>query len=167
MFFRGGDVEKTKRSSFSSRFERGCGGSRSTLVKRLWNEFELTDELEAVDVEFVEKMLRASYWAADRPIQAIKESIEKSVNFSAFFGGNQVGYARVVSDYVTFAWIADVVVDPDFQGKGIGKWLMECVLEHPAVRDTTQKVLRTLDAHGLYARFGFKVAECMTKKESH
>jgi GNAT superfamily N-acetyltransferase len=130
------------------------------------NGLILTDDLEAVDLDFVEEMLRGSYWAASRPRSDIERSVAASLNFAVLADGEQVGYARVVTDSVTFAWIGDVVVSPDFRGRGIGKWIVECLLEHPAVAPTTQKLLKTRDAHGLYRQFGFEIAECMVKKTS-
>ena len=75
--------------------------------------FILTDDIEAVETDFVESMLRTSYWASGRPRSIIEESIKNSINFSLLDGLKQIGYARVVSDLVTFAWIADVVVSPE------------------------------------------------------
>jgi len=128
------------------------------------NEYSMNNDPQAVDVEFVESMLRTSYWAPHRERTIIERSLETSVPFSVFHGTRQIGFARVVSDLVTFAWIADVIVDPRYRSKGIGKWLMDCVMEHPAVAATSQQLLRTADAHELYARYGFEVAECMARK---
>lgn len=128
------------------------------------NEFVINDDPASVDVDFVESMLRTSYWAPRRERSVIESTLHTSVPFSAFHGDRQVGFARVVSDNLTFAWIADVIVDPDYRGKGIGKWLMECIMEHPAVAMTSQQLLRTDDAHEFYAQFGFNVSECMARK---
>lgn len=128
------------------------------------NELILTDDLEAVDLDFVEAMLRESYWASTRPRSDIERSVAASLNFVVLADGRQVGYARVVTDAVTFAWIADVIVAPEVRGRGIGKWIMECLLAHPAVAPTTQKLLKTRDAHGLYRQYGFEIDECMVKK---
>lgn len=130
------------------------------------DQFTLTDDPTAIDVDFVESMLRSSYWAADRPRSVIEASIDRSVNFIVLHDDHQVGYARVVTDGTTFAWIADVVVAPEMRGRGLGKWLMECILDHPSIKSTTQKMLRTRDAHGLYRRFGFEVAACMNRRDS-
>lgn len=127
-------------------------------------DLHLTDDPDVVDVHFVESMLRTSYWAADRPRAAIEASIRTSVPVSLFRDGQQVGFARIVSDWVTFAWIADVVVDPSERGRGLGRRLMRFVMDHPSVSGTTQQLLRTHDAHGLYERYGFEVAECMARR---
>jgi GNAT superfamily N-acetyltransferase len=128
------------------------------------NELSMTDDPLAVDVDFVERMLRTSYWAPRRERSVIERSLQTSVPLSVFHADRQIGFARIVSDLVTFAWIADVIVDPQYRGRGIGKWMMECIMEHPAVAGTSQQLLRTTDAHGLYARYGFENAECMARK---
>lgn len=133
-------------------------------MNRSKGEFLISDDPLAVDVDFVERMLRTSYWAPNRARSVIERSLEASVPLSVFHRGRQVAFARIVSDLVTFAWIADVIVDPQYRGRGIGKWMMECIMEHPAVAGTSQQLLRTTDAHGLYARYGFEIAECMTRK---
>lgn len=124
----------------------------------------LTDDSEAVDIDFVESMLRTSYWAADRPRAVIKASVKNSVSFSMFYNKEQIGFARVVSDAVTFAWIGDVIIAPNFRRRGLGKWMMQCILEHPSIRVAGQQLLKTKDAHGLYQRFGFEQSDCMTRK---
>jgi GNAT superfamily N-acetyltransferase len=128
------------------------------------NELSMTDDPLAVDVDFVERMLRTSYWAPRRERSVIERSLQTSVPLSVFHADRQIGFARIVSDLVTFAWIADVMVDPQYRGRGIGKWMMECIMEHPAVVDTSQQLLRTTDAHDLYAKYGFEIAECMARK---
>jgi len=128
------------------------------------NELSMTDDPLAVDVDFVERMLRTSYWAPRRERSVIERSLQTSVPLSVFHADRQIGFARIVSDLVTFAWIADVIVDPQYRGRGIGKWMMECIMEHPAVVGTSQQLLRTTDAHGLYARYGFENAECMARR---
>jgi GNAT superfamily N-acetyltransferase len=133
-------------------------------MKWFKSDFSISDDPAAVDVDFVERMLRTSYWASRRERSVIERSLQTSVPLSVFHGGRQVAFARIVSDLVTFAWIADVIVDPQYRGRGIGTWLMERVMEHPAVVGTSQQLLRTNDAHGLYAKYGFENAECMARK---
>ena len=109
-------------------------------------------------------MLRTTYWVAEGPRSVIEAAARSSHNFSMRDRDRQVAYARVVSDGCTFAWIADVIVAPEVRGRGLGVWLMECVMEHPSVAGTTQQLLRTQDAHGLYRRFGFEVCECKVRR---
>ncbi|MBT3390698.1 MAG: GNAT family N-acetyltransferase [Chloroflexi bacterium] len=126
--------------------------------------FIISDAHSAVDLDFVEAMLRSNYWAPDRPRPVIEAAIRGSIPFSLFDGEQSVGFARAVTDRATFAWIADVMIAPAYRGQGLGKWLIQCVLEHPAIASTATQLLRTRDAHGLYTKFGFEVVESMGRK---
>ncbi len=123
-------------------------------------EFWLTDDQSVVDMEFVGESLRTTYWAKVRPQDIVEESVRASVMLSLFDRDRPVGFTRIVSDFVTFAWICDVFVHADYRGRKLGEWMFVCALEHPAA-DVTQKLLATLDAHGLYEKFGFQRCECM------
>ncbi len=125
--------------------------------------FSIFNERDLVDLNFVEAMLRSNYWAPTRPREVIAASIQGSIPLSLFDGEQQIGFARTVTDSATFAWIADVMVAPEYRGRGLGRWLIECILEHPAVVPTAQQVLRTRDAHELYTKFGFEIGECMSR----
>jgi GNAT superfamily N-acetyltransferase len=96
-----------------------------------------------------------SYWAKGRSIETIRRSVEHSLPFGIYKDDRQVGFARVVTDYATFAWIADVFVLEEFRGHGLSKWLMEVILAHPRLQGFRRWVLATKDAHGLYRQFGF------------
>lgn len=127
------------------------------------NEYDITDNPSRVDIDAVCNLLSTTYWASDRPKELVRKSIENSICFSVLYSGRQVGFARVVTDRAVFAWIADVIVAPAHRGKGLGKFLIECIQNHPDVPESTQ-LLKTKDAHGLYERFGFESGECMFKK---
>ncbi len=86
----------------------------------------------------------------------MERSIEHSLNFALLHGRDQVGFARVVTDYATFAWLADVFVLDEHRGRGLGRWLVETALSHPDLQGLRRWILATGDAHGLYARFGFR-----------
>ena len=129
------------------------------------SQLRITDARDGVDVDFVERMLRGSYWAAERTREAIETSIACSIPFSIFEGDRQVAFARVLTDRSTFAWIADVIVDPETRGRGLGKQLVQSLLVHPDVAPAQQKLLRTKDAHGLYAQYGFEDMDCMTRRD--
>lgn len=137
---------------------------QAAIMKLTKGDYEITDERTRVDIDFVERMLRQSYWAPTRTRRRIQQSIAHSLCFSVIQEETQVGFARVVTDEYTFAWIADVVIDADHRGRGLGKWLMEVVLAHPKVRDTSQQLLRTDDAHALYERYGFERSECLSRR---
>jgi GNAT superfamily N-acetyltransferase len=100
-----------------------------------------------------------SYWARGRSEEIIVRAIENSLPFGLYRSGAQVGFARVVTDWATFAWIADVYVLESDRGQGLGKALVDAVLEHPAVRGLPRVMLATADAHGLYAEYGFEALE--------
>ena len=97
----------------------------------------------------------SSYWATGRPLAVVRRGIENSLPFGVFKGTEQAGFARVVTDYATFAWLADVFVLPEFQGQGLGTWLIGAIVAHPRLQGLRRWVLATKDAHGLYAQFGF------------
>jgi GNAT superfamily N-acetyltransferase len=128
-------------------------------------ECRLTDDPGRLDFEAVYAMLRATYWAADRSRETMREAIRFSVCLNLWRGGRQIGFCRAVTDHATFAWLADVVVDPEWRGRGLGKWMVERLLEHPAVKTRTQ-VLATRDAHSLYERYGFVRTEFLRRGPS-
>ncbi|ODB34392.1 acetyltransferase [Pseudoalteromonas sp. BMB] len=113
------------------------------------------DDVERVDLPKVKELLSISYWASERTIDVIEKSVENSECFSLYDGEIQIGFARVVSDFSTFGYIADVIVDPDYRGQGLGKWLVETVVNDPRWKGKFL-MLATDDAHGLYQKHGFK-----------
>ncbi len=100
-----------------------------------------------------------SYWAKGVPLETVNRSIEHSLCFGMYRAGKQIGFARVVTDYATFAWLADVFIDEEQRGRGLGKKLVPAILAHPQLQGLRRFLLGTRDAHGLYARFGFKPLE--------
>ncbi len=118
---------------------------------------EISTDPARLDRELVHRFLsEESYWARGRTREQGERIIGRSLCFGAYAdGGRQVGHARVVTDGVTFGYIADLFVVPEARGRGIGKALMAAILEHPEVRDVTRLTLVTADAHGLYEGFGF------------
>lgn len=114
----------------------------------------LSDDREKLQLNAVFSLLRSSYWAADRSSEAIEVSIANSVCFSLFCGGIQVGFARVVTDFASVAYIADLIIHPDHRSKGIGEWMFGVIVNDPRWRSKFQ-FLVTDDAHGLYEKFGF------------
>jgi GNAT superfamily N-acetyltransferase len=98
---------------------------------------------------------RESYWANKRTREQTVRGIESSLCFGVFYGGKQIGFARVISDLATFAYLGDVFILKQFRGQGLSKWLMETVVSHPDLQGLRRWVLATKDAHGLYEQFGF------------
>ncbi|NJC47857.1 GNAT family acetyltransferase [Xanthomonas arboricola pv. fragariae] len=114
-----------------------------------------TDHSE-LDVALVHRYLaQHSSWARDIPLAVVQRSIANSLCFGGFLQGGQVAFARVVSDYATVAYLGDVFVLPEHQGKGYGKAMMDAVMAHPDLQGLRRFSLATSDAHGLYARYGF------------
>ena len=97
-----------------------------------------------------------SYWAKDIPVETVNRSIEHSLCFGVYHAGKQIGFARVVTDCATFAWLADVFIDESQRAQGLGKKLVPVILAHPQLQGLRRFMLGTRDAHGLYARYGFK-----------
>ncbi len=125
--------------------------------ERKLGRFELTTDKNRMQLDVIYRFLQKSYWANKRSLEAIRKSIEYSLPFGIFDGDKQIGFARVITDYSTFAWIADVYIDEEYRGQGLSKWLMESMLTHPELQDLRRWVLATKDAHSLYNQFGFKL----------
>ncbi len=120
------------------------------------NEYEISTDKKRLDPEFIHDYLaNRSYWAKDIPLEVVKRSIEHSLCFGVYHRAVQVGFARVITDYATFAYLADVFVVEAHRGAGLGKWLVETVLDHPSMACLRMIALGTRDAHGLYERYGF------------
>lgn len=125
-------------------------------------EYLLSDDKSRLDLDGIMELLRTSYWANDRPREVMQRAIENSVCFGLFHRGQQVGFARGVTDRATFTWVCDVIIRAEHRGQGLGKWMMQCYLEHPDLQ-TISHHLRTKDAHGLYEPFGFKPIDAMRR----
>ncbi len=117
--------------------------------------YTITTDPERIDREAVGSFLAASYWASDRPPEVIERSLEHSLAFALLQDGRQVGLARVVTDYATFAWLCDVFIDPGHRGLGLGEWLIAVVTGHPQLARVRTWLLASRDSRELYARFGF------------
>jgi GNAT superfamily N-acetyltransferase len=120
------------------------------------DEYLITTDRSRLDVALIHKFLsNESYWAGERSIEVVKRSIDNSLCFGIYRKTQQVGFARVVTDFATFAWLADVFLLSEHRGHGLAKWLMEVILAHPELQGFRRWVLATKDAHSLYAQFGF------------
>ena len=120
------------------------------------DDYSISTDRSRLDLDLIHNYLsNESYWATGRGREVVERSIENSLAFGIYKGDQQVGFARIVTDYATFAWVADVFVLPDHRGIGLSKWLMEVIIEHPQLQAFRRWVLSTKDAHGLYERFGF------------
>lgn len=119
------------------------------------SEITVNTDKTKLDMMFIQRFLKEeSHWASNRSPETVKRSIENSLCFGAYIKDKQVGFARVVTDYSTFSWLCDVLTDPKHRGKGVGKQLVEAVVNHESLRKTGLIILATRDAHGLYSRYG-------------
>ena len=119
---------------------------------------EIEGGLERLDVEFIYELLRQTHWARNRPRDVFNLALKHSLCFGAYEGKRQVGFARVVTDHATFGYLMDMIVDPAWRGRGIGRSLLKHVMEDPVVASLRILLLRTETAHGLYKKTGFAPA---------
>ncbi len=119
------------------------------------DSFIISDDPEKLDLDAICDFLSRAYWAEKRPREVIEKSIRFSLNFGVYDGNRQVGFARVITDYATFAYLCDVFIHEEYRGHALGKWLMESILAHPNLQGLRRWSLATRDAHGLYKQFGF------------
>ena len=120
------------------------------------DNFTISTDPHRLDISIIHDFIaNQSYWAQGRAVETVQRALDNSLNFGIYKDNQQVGFGRVVTDYATFAWIADVFVLQQERGRGLSKWLIEVMLEHPHLQGFRRWVLATKDAHSLYARFGF------------
>jgi GNAT superfamily N-acetyltransferase len=117
--------------------------------------YRISTDPSELDLGVVHAYLEGSYWAAGVPRDVVERSIENSLCFGLYKDEEQVGFARVVTDYATFAYLADVFVLQEHRRRGIGKWLLEVILAHPDLQGLRRWMLATRDAHELYRKYGF------------
>jgi N-acetylglutamate synthase-like GNAT family acetyltransferase len=121
-------------------------------------EFEISTDQTRLDIDVIQRFLsEESYWANKRSRVQTEAAIENSICFGVYHGDRQIGFARVISDKATFAYIGDVFILNEFRGLGLSKRLMQAMLEHPDLQGLRRWVLATKDAHGLYEQFGFSL----------
>ena len=116
--------------------------------------YHICDDRNKIQLDKVESLLSKSYWANERDLDAIKVSINNSICFSLFYKDTQIGFGRVVTDFSTVAYISDVIITPEQRSNGLGKWLVDTMVNDPRWEGVFQ-LLVTDDAHSLYERFGF------------
>jgi GNAT superfamily N-acetyltransferase len=119
------------------------------------DSFTISSDPARLDLDAICSFLSRSYWANERTRETTQRAIEHSLCFGVYDGGQQIGFARAVTDYATFAWLADVFIAEEYRGRGLGKWLVEVVLSHPELQSVPRWFLATRDAQELYRRFGF------------
>jgi len=130
------------------------------IIDQSRDDYLISTDPSKLDLGVVfDYLTNESYWACGRPRDVFDRSIENSLNFGIYYESLQIGFARVVTDRATFAWICDVFVLPAHCGKGLASWTIESILEHPDLQGLRSFFLATRDAHSLYAQFGFKPLE--------
>ncbi len=118
--------------------------------------FLISTDKTKLDLDLICNFLQSAYWANQRSRDTILKSLEHSLCFGLYQQEKQIGLARVITDFATFAYLCDVFVLEDYQGRGLGKFLMQTVLEYPQLMHLRRFILATRDAHGLYSQFGFE-----------
>lgn len=123
-------------------------------------DYLISTDPSLLDLETLHGFLRRSYWASDRSRETIELSLRHSLNFGLYRTEDRrlVGFARVVTDFASFGWIADVFIDEPYRGRGLGVWLMDTIVAHPRLQGF-RLVLGTRDAHGVYKKAGFQPLE--------
>jgi GNAT superfamily N-acetyltransferase len=122
--------------------------------------FTVSTDPAQLDLQLIHDYLtNCSYWVPGIPFSHVEEASRHSLNFGLYCEGKQIGYARLLTDYVRFAYLMDVFVLEEFRGQGLGKWLMACVFDHPQLERVRRWMLATWDAHGFYTQFGFTPME--------
>lgn len=120
------------------------------------DEFVISTDRDRLDVPLIHSFLcNDSYWAKGIPRSTVERSLQHSLCFGIYRADQQTGFARVITDYTTFAYLADVFIVPAYRGRGLSKWLVKTILGHPELQGLRRWMLATTDAHGLYKQFGF------------
>jgi len=119
--------------------------------------FYISTDQSLLDIQFVHHFLdQESYWAKGIPLQKLETAITCSLCFGLYHQNQQIGFARVISDFAVFAYLADVFITPDYRKQGLSKWLIQTILQHPDLQNLKRWLLATADAQGLYSQFGFE-----------
>jgi GNAT superfamily N-acetyltransferase len=122
-------------------------------------DYLISTDPARLDPAAIHAYLTRSYWAEGIPLNLVERSLNHSLCFGLYYEGQQVGLARVITDYTTYAYLCDVYVLEEHRGKSLGIWLIECVMKHPDLQGLRRFTLATRDAHSLYSRFGFEVTK--------
>ena len=117
--------------------------------------YHISTDKERLNIPYIHAFLSTSYWSENIPLETVQRSVNGALCFGVYEGDQQVGFARVITDQATFAYLADVFIDEAYRGRGLSKWLMETIMAHPGLQGLRRFMLATRDAHGLYAQFGF------------
>jgi GNAT superfamily N-acetyltransferase/heme-degrading monooxygenase HmoA len=151
------DLDRQCAACTTTETELGAfAGSSTAAFERRRGEFTISTDIGRFDFDAIHAALVDSYWATGVPRAVVEKSAAHSLCFGLFTPDLQIGFARMVTDRATYAYLADVYVLEEFRGRGLGTWLVETVLAHPELQGLRRFALVTRDAHALYARFGFQ-----------
>jgi GNAT superfamily N-acetyltransferase len=125
------------------------------IIEAKKDNFTISTDPARLDVNAIAEFLARAYWASERPRERIERSLANSLVFGLYDRDQQIGLARVVTDYATFAWLCDVFIHEEYRAHGLGKWLMQTIHDHPELQGLKRWVLATRDAHELYKQFGW------------
>jgi GNAT superfamily N-acetyltransferase len=137
---------------------------RTAVFEWQRGEYTVSTDAARLDIDVIYGYLDRAYWSSGIPRETVERAVQRSLCFGLFEGETQIGFARAVTDSTTFAYICDVFVLESHQGKGLGTWLMRCVMQHPEMRGLRRCQLITRDAHKLYEKVGFR---SISKPERH
>lgn len=118
-------------------------------------EYCINTNSDQLQLDVISGFIQRSYWASDRPLEIIRRTLETSLCFGLYHATEQIGFARVVTDYATVAWLCDVFIDEAYRGRRLGKHMMQAIMSHPDLQTVRRWTLNTRDAHELYRKFGF------------
>ena len=119
------------------------------------DQYLISTDPKKLDAVAIHDFLVTAYWSPGIPLAVVEKALANSLNFGLYHRGKQVGLSRVVTDYATYAYLCDVYVLEAHRGKGLGHWMVECIMTHPELQNLRRFTLATRDAHGVYAAFGF------------
>ena len=130
------------------------------IIEKQIGEFLYSTDKSKLNLDYIHYFLsKESYWAKNIPTETVKASIEGSLCFGVYGKDKQVGFSRVITDYATFGYLADVFIDKHYRGKGLSKELMKFIMKQDVIKKLRRFMLATLDAHSLYTQFGFESQE--------
>ena len=117
----------------------------------------ISTDKRKLQIKVIHNFLTNSYWDKGCSLEVVQKKIRNSYCYGIYHNKKQIGFCRIISDFITFSYLLDVFVIEEYRGRGLSKWLMKCVMKQPALSKTKSWMLKTADAHGLYKKFGFKV----------
>ena len=133
------------------------------IITATKGEFHITTDRTKLDLKIIHDFLaNQSHWSKNIPFDKVKSSVDNSLNFGAYYKDKQIGFARIISDLATIAYLGDLFIIPSYRGQGLSKWLMETVMAHPNLQGLRRWILLTADTHELYKKYGWT---CLPKPE--